>query len=89
MFFSAYRVEMGEGKVPLCQLLKTTVLVMLQKATANCAPINTYEVLGKKITKISYCNKNNCIEYIKVCDNEYIFMQKYTEVTSRQFSSTS
>lgn len=66
IFFSPYRVEMGEGKVPLCQLLKTTVFVILQKATANCAPINTYKDLRKKITKISYFTKNNCIEYIKV-----------------------
>lgn len=51
--------------------------------------INTAEVLEKKITRISYFTKNNFIEYIKFVNVEYIYMQKYTELTSRQISSTS
>lgn len=59
----------GGGEAPQCQLIKATaVLVIVQKANVSFAPIKTSEVLRKKITKISYFTKNNCIEYIKVCE---------------------
>lgn len=88
-FFNLQCRNSGQ-KVPQCQLFKiTVVLIILQKANINFVPINTAEVLGKKITRISYFTKNNFIEYIKSVNVEYIYMQKYTELTSRQFFSTS
>lgn len=67
--FLPITVETGAGKAPQCQLIKATaVLVTVQKAKISFASVKTSEVLGKKITKISYFIKNNCIEYIKVCE---------------------
>lgn len=76
---------MGEKSHSMSVIKITAVLVTLQKANVSFEPINTSEVLGKKVTKTSYFTKNNFIEYTKVCELIYFYAEIYRSNTETIF----